>query len=37
MTNYIDIQTLAIKLIQALAGQQAINAATLENVLKKYG
>ena len=37
MANYVDTRTLAIKLIQALAEQQAINAATPENVLKKYG
>ena len=33
----IDIETLAIKLIEALVEQRAVNRATYENILKKYG
>ena len=37
MLENIDIETLAIKLIEALVEQRAVNRATCENILKKYG
>ena len=37
MLDKIDVRTLAIKLIEALVEQLAVNRATDENILKKYG
>ena len=37
MLENIDIESLAIKLIEALVEQRAVNRATYENILKKYG
>ena len=37
MLDNIDIQTLAIKLIESLVAQRAVHRATYENILKKYG
>ena len=37
MLENIDIETLAIKLIEALVEQRAVNRATYEHILKKYG
>ena len=37
MLENIDIETLAIKLIEALVEHRAVNRATYENILKKYG
>lgn len=37
MLDKIDVRTLAIKLIEALVEQRAVNRATYENILKKYG
>ena len=37
MLENIDIETLAIKLIEALVEQRAVNRATYGSILKKYG
>lgn len=37
MLNDMDARTLALKLIEALLEQKAVNRATYENILKKYG
>ena len=37
MLNDMDARTPALKLIEALLEQKAVNRATYENILKKYG